>query len=58
MTKDFDIGLELQYLRNTNKLQNTATVTAGSNGAAWVAQGLPGLNNDNWTGKFRVERAF
>ena len=57
-TKDFDIGLELQYLRNTNKLQNTATVTAGSNGAAWVAQGHPGLNNDNWTGKFRVERAF
>jgi len=56
--KDFDIGLEIQYMRNTNKLQNTTTVTAGTAGAAWVAQGLPGLNNNNWSGKFRVERSF
>ena len=56
-TKDFDIGLELQYLRNSNKMQNTATTT-NANELAWVAQGQPGLTNSNWAGKFRVERSF
>jgi hypothetical protein len=53
--KDFDIGVELQYLKNTNSLQNSATAT---DGAAWKAAGYPGLNNSNFTSKLRVERSF
>ena len=55
--KDFDIGLELQYLKNSNSLQNTATATT-TGLAAWQAAGYPGLNNSNFTSKVRVERSF
>jgi len=54
---NFDIGVELQYLKNTNKLQNTATDTSTGN-AAWKAAGYNGLNNSNWSSKIRVERQF
>ena len=53
--KDFDIGVELQYLKNSNSLQNSATA---ADGAAWKAAGYPGLNNSNITTKLRVERSF
>ena len=51
--KDMDIGVEIQYLRNSSSLQNTAT----DNGA-WKAAGYPGLNNSNFSTKLRIERSF
>ena len=55
--KDFDIGVEVQYLKNNNSLQNTGTDTSAGN-AAWKAAGYNGLNNSNFSTKFRVERTF
>ena len=51
--KDFDIGLEVQYMKNSSKLQNTGTVTG-----TWATAGYNGLSNSNVTTKLRVERAF
>ena len=54
--KDFDIGLEVQYIKNNSKLQNTSAMTAS--GSTWSDAGYPGLSNSNVTTKLRVERAF
>ena len=51
--KDFDIGLEVQYMKNSSKLQNTGTVTG-----TWATAGYNGLSNSNVTTKLRVERQF
>jgi hypothetical protein len=48
--KDFDIGLELQYLNLSNSIQNAS--------AAYLAAGQPGLKDSGWSTKLRVERAF
>ena len=48
--KDFDIGVELQYVNLRNSIQNVS--------AAYVAAGNPGLNQSGWSSKVRVERAF
>ena len=48
--KDFDIGLELQYISMKNKVQNP--------NAAFVAAGSPGLSESGWSSKVRVERNF
>ena len=50
--RDFDIGLEVQYANLKNKLQNAPL------SGAWVDAGRPGLSEDNWSTKFRVERTF
>jgi len=50
--RDFDIGLEVQYANLKNKLQNAPI------SGAWVDAGRPGLSEDNWSTKFRVERTF
>ena len=55
--KDFDIGLELQYLKNNSKLQNTATDTS-TGATAWKTNGYNGLSNSAFTSKVRVERSF
>ena len=51
--RDFDIGLEFQYANLKNNLQNAqlAPVT-------WLNAGRPGLTEDNWSTKLRVERTF
>jgi len=46
--KDLDIGLETQYAKAANKVQNWST----------GAPALQGLNPSNWTTKLRVERSF
>jgi len=46
--KDLDIGLETQYAKASNKVQNWST----------GAPALTGLNPSNWTTKLRVERSF
>jgi len=46
--KDLDIGLETQYAKASNKVQNWST----------GAPALTGLNPSNWTTKLRVERTF
>jgi hypothetical protein len=48
--KDFDIGLELQYINLKNNIQNPS--------AAFLAAGSPGLSESGWSSKIRVERAF
>ena len=48
--KDFDIGLELQYLNMKNNVQNA--------NSAFVTAGSPGLNESGWSSKLRVERNF
>ena len=48
--KDFDIGLELQYINMKNNVQNA--------NAAFVAAGSPGLSESGWSSKLRVERNF
>ena len=48
--KDLDIGLEVQYASLKNQIQNPA--------AAFVAAGSPGLSQNNWSTKLRVERTF
>ena len=53
--RDFDIGLEVQYASLKNNLQN---VTPTSTSGAWINAGRPGLNEDNWSTKLRVERTF
>ena len=50
--RDFDIGLEVQYANLKNRLQNAPL------SGAWVDAGRPGLNEDNWSTKMRVERTF
>jgi len=47
---NFDIGLELQYANLKNRLQNPT--------AAFVAAGSPGLNENNFSTKVRVDRSF
>ena len=54
---NFDIGLEVQYMKNSSKLQNQATDTSAA-ATAWAARGWDGLTNSNWTSKLRVERQF
>ena len=53
--KDFDIGLEIQYAKNNNKLQNVTATTANTTDYNNVHGGLSG---SNWGTKLRVERAF
>ncbi len=48
--KDFDIGLELQYINLKSNIQNA--------NAAFVAAGSPGASESGWTSKLRVERNF
>jgi hypothetical protein len=48
--KDMDIGLEVQYANLKNTIQNPTN--------AFVAAGRPGLSVNNFTTKFRAERAF
>ncbi len=55
--KDMDIGVEVQYLRNHNELQNVPAATSTS-ATDWQKAGFPGLNNSNYTTKLRVERSF
>ena len=50
--RDFDIGLEVQYANLKNNLQNAPL------SGTWVNIGRPGLSEDNWSTKFRVERTF
>jgi hypothetical protein len=50
--RDFDIGLEVQYANLKNNLQNAPTT------GTWVNVGRPGLNEDNFSTKLRVERTF
>ena len=50
--RDLDIGLEVQYANLKNKLQNAPI------SGAWVDAGRPGLSEDNWSTKLRVERTF
>jgi len=53
--KDFDIGLEFQYAKNNNKMQN-ATATAQN--TIDYNNVVAGLSGSNWGAKFRVERGF
>ena len=53
--RDFDIGLEVQYANLKNNLQNVSPTTTSG---IWLNQGRPGLNEDNWSTKLRVERTF
>jgi hypothetical protein len=46
--KDLDIGMEVQYAKLKNEVQNWST----------TAPALQGLNVDNWSAKLRIERAF
>ena len=55
--KSFDIGLEVQYLKNNSKLQNLASDLSTAAGT-WKAAGYNGLSNSNLTTKLRVERSF
>jgi hypothetical protein len=48
--KDFDIGLELQYVNLRSNIQNASP--------AFLAAGSPGLRESGWSSKLRVERAF
>ncbi len=48
--KAFDIGVELQYGQIKQSIQNPS--------AAFVAAGRPGLSDNNWGGKLRLDRAF
>jgi len=54
-TKSFDIGIEVDYLHLTSRLQNAVTPNVS---AAWLAAGSPGLSGDNWTGRVRLQRQF
>ena len=60
--KSFDIGLEVDYERLSQSLQNAtaSNVGVGPNNvsAAWLAAGSPGLSGDNWTGRVRLQRQF
>jgi hypothetical protein len=53
--KDFDIGLEFQYAKNNNKMQN---VTASAQNTIDYNNVVAGLSGSNWGAKFRVERGF
>ena len=53
--RDFDIGVEVQYANLKNNLQNATPATTPG---IWLNQGRPGLNEDNWSTKLRVERTF
>jgi hypothetical protein len=48
--KDFDLGLEVQYLNVRNTIQNPA--------ANFVLAGSPGLKESNWSMRLRAERSF
>jgi hypothetical protein len=48
--KDFDIGLEFQYMSVSSTIQNPSL--------AYIAQGQPGLKNSTFSSKLRVQRAF
>jgi len=48
--KDFDIGLELQYLNIRSNVQNA--------NAAFNLAGQPGTHESGWSSKLRVERNF
>ena len=48
--KDFDIGVELQYVNLKSNIQNAS--------AAFLAAGSPGIRESGWSSKLRVERAF
>ena len=60
--KNFDIGLEVDYERLSQSLQNATAsnqgVGANNVSAAWLAAGSPGLAGDNWTGRVRIQRQF
>ena len=51
--RDFDIGLEVQYANLKNNIQNANVAPS-----TWLNAGRPGLNEDNWSTKLRVERTF
>ena len=48
--KNFDIGLEVQYMNMKNNVQNPT--------AAFIAAGSPGLSRDGVTTHLRIERSF
>ena len=48
--RNFDIGVELAYYQNKLSIRNPAL--------AFTAAGSPGLSNNNWSGKLRLERTF
>jgi len=48
--KDFDIGLDVMYSRNSLSVQNRT--------AAFVAAGSPGLKNSNFMTRIQINRAF
>ena len=51
--RDLDIGLEFQYANLKNNLQNVSLTSI-----TWQNMGRPGLTEDNWSTKLRVERTF
>jgi hypothetical protein len=51
--QNFDIGLEVQYANLKNNLQNLNLAPI-----VWHNLGRPGLNEENWSTKMRVERSF
>ena len=51
--KNFDIGVELDYIHLTQTIQNSNLA-----GAGWNAAGRPGLNEDGVSGILRLERQF
>lgn len=48
--KNFDIGLETEYLHLTSKIQNPSS--------NFVSAGLPGLTEDGFNTHLRLERTF
>jgi hypothetical protein len=48
--KNFDIGLEAEYLHLTSKIQNPSS--------AFVSAGMPGLTQDGFNTHLRLERTF
>ena len=51
--KNFDIGVELDYIHLTQTIQNSNLA-----GQGWVAAGKPGLNENGVSGILRLERQF
>jgi hypothetical protein len=49
-TSNFDIGLELAYAHIKQTIQNPTS--------AFISAGQPGLSEDNWGTKLRLERTF
>ena len=52
-TRNFDIGVELDYMHLSQTVQNPALA-----GAGWNAAGRPGLTSSGFMGTLRLEREF